>query len=278
LASNNSGFRGSRFPRRDLPPDAHRINHRILAKEVRVVSDSGEQLGVLATREALILAEKAELDLVEVAPTANPPVCRIMDYGKFKYREQKKEAEARKKRSDTTTKELRLRYITDVGDLDTKLKQAREFLTEGDKVKFSMRFKGREIAYLDLGRQKFDVLVARLSDIAIIDERSSTSGRMIHIVFAPSKKKPGTVQAGAGPATTPGARPAPSASPAAGAQSAKAGVPPGAATKVAVARTSVPKTAAQKPAPSEVAAPSEAANSGAPVAESEGLKPTSAKQ
>jgi translation initiation factor IF-3 len=185
----NSGFRGPRFPRRDLPPDAHRINHRITAREVRVVSDEGEQLGVMPVRDALVLAERAELDLVEVAPTANPPVCRIMDYGKFKYKEQKKEAEARKKRTETVLKELRVRYITDVGDLETKLKQAREFLDEGDKVKFSMRFRGREIAYLDLGRKKFDQIAERLADIATVDERSPTSGRMIHIVFAPVKKK-----------------------------------------------------------------------------------------
>lgn len=181
--------RGPRFPRRDVPPDAHRINHRITAREVRVVSDEGEQFGVMPIRDALSLSEKAELDLVEVAPGANPPVCRIMDYGKFKYREQKKEAEARKKRTETVLKELRVRYITDVGDLETKLKQAREFLDEGDKVKFSMRFRGREIAYLDLGRKKFDSIAERLSDVATVDERSPTAGRMIHIVFAPLKKK-----------------------------------------------------------------------------------------
>jgi translation initiation factor IF-3 len=238
---------------------------------VRVVSDSGEQLGVLQTREALILAEKAELDLVEVAPTANPPVCRIMDYGKFKYREQKKEAEARKKRTETTTKELRLRYITDVGDLETKLKQAREFLAEGDKVKFSMRFKGREIAYLDLGRQKFDLLVARLSDVATIDERSSTSGRMIHIVFAPSKKKPGTP-------------PAPNTS--AGAPGAKAASNPGqmsTAAKLAPKSPSVPKAAAPKAAspkggaPNAIAADAASADAVATAGKSEPLSNDSQK-
>lgn len=183
-----SGYRGFR-PRRELPPETHRINHRITAKEVRVISESGEQLGVMTVRDALVAAEKAELDLVEVAPQANPPVCRVMDYGKFKYKEQKKEAEARKKRTEIETKELRLRYITDVGDLETKLTKAREFLEEGDKVKFTMRFKGREVAYLDLGAQKFDMLIERLSDIATVDERSPTSGRLIYIVFAPQKKK-----------------------------------------------------------------------------------------
>ena len=183
-----SGFRRDR-PRRDLPPDAHRINNRITAREVRVISSSGEQLGILPLRDALQMAESTELDLVEVAPQATPPVCRIMDYGKFRYKEQKKEAEARKKRTETTTKELRVRYITDVGDLETKLKRAREFLAEGDKVKFSMRFRGREIAYLNLGAEKFDLIVERLADVAVVDERSPVFGRTMYIVFAPQKKK-----------------------------------------------------------------------------------------
>jgi translation initiation factor IF-3 len=184
---SSSGFRGSRFPRRPETPDAHRINGRIIAREVRVISDSGEQLGILQIRDALTAAETAGLDLVEVSPNAVPPVCKIMDYGKFKYREQKKAAEARKKRSENTIKELRIRYRTDIGDLETKLKQAREFIAEGDKVKFSMRFKGREVMYLDLGQEKFNQIVERLKDVAVVDERSPMSGRQIHIVFAPGK-------------------------------------------------------------------------------------------
>lgn len=199
---SGGGFRGPRFPRREGPPETHRINSRIIAKDVRVVSDSGEQLGVMTVTEALAIAQRDGLDLVEVAPQAKPPVCKIMDYGKFKYREQKKEAEARKKRSESTIKEIRIRYRTDVGDLETKLKQARDFLEEGDKVKFSMRFKGREAAFMDLGVQKFDQIVERLSDIAVVDERSSASGRQIHIVFAPSKQtikvKKGSEHSGSG--------------------------------------------------------------------------------
>jgi len=110
-----------------------------------------------------------------------------MDYGKFKYKEQKKEAEAKKKRSETQLKELRVRYRTDVGDLETKLKQARDFLAEGDKVKFSMRFKGREIAFLQLGIAKFNEIAQRLADVATVDERSPAHGRQIHIVFAPAR-------------------------------------------------------------------------------------------
>jgi len=184
--SGNQGFRGNRF-RKPETPDAHRINLRITAREVRLISDSGEQLGVLPIKEALALAENSELDLVEVSPEAKPPVCKLMDYGKFKYREQKKEAEAKKKRSESVTKELRVRYRTDVGDLETKLKQAREFLAEGDKVKFSMRFKGREAMYVQLGIEKLDMITQRLADVAIVDDRSPPFGRQIHVTFAPSK-------------------------------------------------------------------------------------------
>lgn len=184
--SGNQGFRGGRF-RKPEPVDTHRINHRIIAKEVRVISETGEQLGVIQTRDAIQMAENLDLDLVEVAPEAKPPVCRLMDYGKFKYREQKKEAEAKKKRHENVTKELRIRYRTDVGDIENKIKQARDFLAEGDKVKFSMRFKGREAMYIGLGVEKFEQITQRLADVAVIDEKSPPTGRQIHITFAPAK-------------------------------------------------------------------------------------------
>lgn len=169
--------------------DAHRINHRINAREVRVISETGEQLGILLTRQALELAESKDLDLVEVAATANPPVCRIMDYGKFKYKEQKKETEAKKKRTENTIKELRIRYRTDKGDLDTKLKHAREFIEEGDKVKFSMRFKGREAMYVNLGLEKFDEITKLLADVAVVDEKSPPYSKNIYVIYAPAKNK-----------------------------------------------------------------------------------------
>jgi len=178
---------GGRGPRPQTPPDTHRINDFISAKEVRVIAPDGEQLGVLPINTALEKARELELDLVEVSPQAKPPVCKILDYGKFKYKEQKKEAEARKNRSETSLKELRLRYRTDVGDLEVKLKQAREFLAEGDKVKFVMRFKGREAMYIDLGREKFKQIEERLADVATVDDRSPISGRQIHITFTPAK-------------------------------------------------------------------------------------------
>jgi translation initiation factor IF-3 len=178
----------SRTPAPKVSEDTHRINDKITAREVRVIDDEGEQLGILQIREALTKAEEAGLDLVEVAPMAKPPVCRIMDYGKFKYKEQKKEAEARKKRSEIETKELRIRYRTDSGDLETKLKQARDFLLDGDKVKFVMKFRGREVNYVELGLEKFEEIVQRLQDIATIDDQSPLAGKQIHIVLAPVKE------------------------------------------------------------------------------------------
>jgi translation initiation factor IF-3 len=180
---NNS----SRFNQQRPPVETHRINRRIRAREVRVISDSGEQLGVKSLIEAVALAEELRLDLVEVSPNAVPPVCKLMDYGKFKYREQKKLAEARKKRSEVVIKELRIRYRTDKGDLDTKLKKARQFLEEGDKVKFSMRFRGREIVYTNLGAAKFAEIAEALKDVGNIDDQSPAQGRQIHITFSPLK-------------------------------------------------------------------------------------------
>lgn len=182
------GPRGGKGFRPPQTPDQHRINHRITAREVRLIDEKGEQLGVILTREALAMAEARDLDLVEVAGQANPPVCRLMDYGKFKYKEQKKEAEAKKKRTENVIKEIRLRYRTDVGDLDTKLRQARGFIEDGDKVKFSMHFKGREVVYQNLGAEKFNDVIERLKDIAVVDDRGPLRGRQMYIVFAPIKK------------------------------------------------------------------------------------------
>jgi len=193
--NNNSGTGGgggyqggNRGRQVQQPEEAHKINDRITAKEVRLIAEDGEQLGILPLKDAIRMAEEQDLDVVEVAPMAKPPVCRLMDYGKFKYKEQKKEAEARKKRSENTVKELRIRYRTDSGDLETKLKHAREFLEEGDKVKFSMRFKGREVMYMQLGDEKFNQIIEKLSDIASVDEKSPLSGRQIHLTLAPKKK------------------------------------------------------------------------------------------
>ncbi|MCB0336910.1 MAG: translation initiation factor IF-3 [Bdellovibrionales bacterium] len=184
----NAFRRGGKTKRHQQKPqeDQHRTNKLITAPKVRVIKADGEQAGIISTIEAIQLAEESGLDLVEVSPNSEPPVCRIMDYGKFRYQAQKKKAEARKNKT-ISVKELRIRYRTDVGDFDTKVKKAREFLEDGDKVKFSMRFRGREIAYYDLGLEKFQELAERLSDVAEIDDQSDLTGKQMFIVFAPLK-------------------------------------------------------------------------------------------
>lgn len=179
--------RGPRFA--PPPPDAHRINRHIRVPQVRLVGADGTQFGVVAIDEALRRAEEAQLDLVEVAPTAQPPVCRILDYGKFKYQQHKKEAEARRKQATTTVKELRLGYRTDVGDLERQIAKAREFLAEGDRVKFALRFRGREMAYQNLGREKLMRVCEALSDVATVEGNPRMEGRLMGVVLAPGVKK-----------------------------------------------------------------------------------------
>jgi len=179
--------RGPRFVA--PPPDAHRINRHIRAQQVRLIGADGTQYGIVSTDEALRRAEDAQLDLVEVAPTAQPPVCRILDYGKFKYQQHKKEAEARRKQATTTVKELRLGYRTDVGDLERQIHKAREFLAGGDRVKFSLRFRGREMAYQDLGREKLMKVCDALQDVATVEGTPRMEGRLMGVVLAPGVKK-----------------------------------------------------------------------------------------
>jgi translation initiation factor IF-3 len=182
----------SRGPRsRYFPPpeETHRINRKIRAPQVRLIDANGSQIGVVSIEEALRRAEEAQLDLVEVAPTAQPPVCRILDYGKFKYQLHKKEAEAKKKASTTTVKELRLGYRTDTGDMDRQITRARGFLETGDRVKFILRFRGREMAYQDLGRQKLLRVCEALKDSATIEGTPRMEGRMMSVILVPSKKK-----------------------------------------------------------------------------------------
>lgn len=165
--------------------EKHAVNEQIRAPEVRVIGVDGAQLGVMKTSEALRLAAEQGVDLIEVAAEAQPPVCRLLDYGKLKYREQKKAAEARKKSATHSTKELRVRYNTDSHDLETKVKNAREFLKEGDKVRFTMRFRGRESVYQELGHKIFEQIQEMLQDIAVVDERTPMLGQRMIIGFAP---------------------------------------------------------------------------------------------
>jgi translation initiation factor IF-3 len=180
------GPRNRYFP---PPEDAHKINRKIRAPQVRLIDANGGQVGVVAIEEALRQAEEAQLDLVEVAPAAQPPVCRILDYGKFKYQLHKKEVEAKKKSTTTTVKELRLGYRTDTGDLERQIGRARGFLEAGDRVKFILRFRGREMAYQDLGRQKLLGVCDALKDMATIEGTPRMEGRMMNVILMPSKKR-----------------------------------------------------------------------------------------
>lgn len=165
--------------------DKHRINGKIKAEEVRVIDSNGEQVGIQPLEKALALATENQLDLVEIAPLASPPVCKLIDYGKYKYQLQKKEAEAKKKQQDNIVKELKVRYCTDVGDLKTKLRHARNFLSDGNKVKFSMRFRGREKAFVHLGKEKLEKIIEQLADVATVYESNFRSKSLLYITVAP---------------------------------------------------------------------------------------------
>lgn len=160
-----------------------RINQRIRVREVRVIGENGEQLGVLTTPEALKCAEEAGLDLVEVAPTATPPVCRIIDYSKYKYEQEKSEKEARKKQRVVHIKEVRMGPKIGEHDYQFKLRNLEDFLKRGDKVKVTMMFKGREMAHVDLGRKILDRLSSDISAVGEIEERPRLEGRIIAMVI-----------------------------------------------------------------------------------------------
>jgi translation initiation factor IF-3 len=168
-----------------------RMNEQIRVPRVRVISETGEQLGVLITREALDRARSVGMDLMEVAPNENPPVCKIMDYGKFKYQQQKKEHIARKKQHVHEMKELRMRPKTDDHDIGIKLTRAREFLEDGSKVQFTMIFRGREQLHQDIGRETFREIIVKLDDVGKIERESRMEGRRMIMIMAPKGvKKP----------------------------------------------------------------------------------------
>jgi len=161
----------------------------IRIREVRVIDDEGQQLGVLPTSEALALAQEKGLDLVEVAPTAVPPVCRILDFGQYKYELQKREREAKRKQKSQTFKEIRLRVKIDVNDLRTKLRRAGEFLDEGDRVKVTVQFRGREMSHANLGRDLLDRAAALLAEHGTVERPPLLEGRNMYIVMAPLEKR-----------------------------------------------------------------------------------------
>jgi translation initiation factor IF-3 len=162
-----------------------RINGEIRAREVRLVGEGGEQLGIVNLRDALRIAGEHGLDLVEVAPTARPPVCRIMDYGKFKYEQSKREREARKKQHNVVIKEVKMRPRIESHDFDVKLRNAERFLREGDKVKATIMFRGREIVHTDIGREVLERLAGALGDLAQIERPARVEGRNLTMILTP---------------------------------------------------------------------------------------------
>ncbi|EOE6008890.1 translation initiation factor IF-3 [Listeria monocytogenes] len=165
------------------------VNDGIRAREVRLIDQDGEQLGVKSKIDALQIAEKANLDLVLVAPTAKPPVARIMDYGKFRFEQQKKDKEARKNQKVIVMKEVRLSPTIDEHDFDTKLRNARKFLEKGDKVKCSIRFKGRAITHKEIGQKVLDRFAKACEDLCTIEQRPKMDGRSMFLVLAPLHEK-----------------------------------------------------------------------------------------
>jgi len=153
------------------------INEQIRDKEVRVIGEEGQQLGVMSPKDAMKLAREAEVDLVKIAPSAKPPVCKLVDYGKYKYELVRKEKEAKKKRRTIEVKEVRLSPNIDVNDLNTKCNSARKFIEKGDKVKVSLRFRGREMAHIDSSKHILEDFAEKLSDIAVVDKAPKLEGR-----------------------------------------------------------------------------------------------------
>ena len=165
------------------------VNDGIRARELRLIDQNGDQLGVKTKAEALELAEKANLDVVLVAPNANPPVARIMDYGKHRFELQKKERDARKKQKVINVKEVRLSPTIDLNDFNTKLRNARKFLEKGDKVKASIRFKGRAITHKEIGQKVLDRLAEETADFATVEQKAKMDGRSMFLVLAPKNDK-----------------------------------------------------------------------------------------
>ena len=153
------------------------INEQIRDKEVRVIGEDGEQLGIMPTKEAQKLADDAGLDLVKIAPTAKPPVCKIVDYGKYRYEQARKEKEAKKKQKTVEVKEIRLSPNIDTNDLNTKMNAARKFLSKGDKVKVTLRFRGREMAHMASSKHILDDFAESLSDVATLEKAPKVEGR-----------------------------------------------------------------------------------------------------
>ena len=163
------------------------INEQIRDKEIRLIGEDGEQLGIMSARDALKIAREAELDLVKIAPTAKPPVCKIVDYGKYRYELARKEKEAKKKQKVIDVKEIRLSPNIDENDLNTKVNAAKKFITKGDKVKVTLKFRGREMAHMANSKVILDVFADKLKDIAVVEKPAKLEGRSMQMTLAEKK-------------------------------------------------------------------------------------------
>ena len=163
------------------------INEQIRDREVRLIGPNGDQLGIMSAKEAMKYAREAELDLVKIAPNSKPPVCKIIDYGKYRYELARKEKEAKKKQKTIEVKEVRLSPNIDTNDLNTKVNQARKFLSKGDKVKVALRFRGRELAHVNASKVILDEFAEKLSDIAVVDKAPKFEGRSM-VMFLTEKR------------------------------------------------------------------------------------------
>jgi translation initiation factor IF-3 len=167
----------------------HQINEEIRDKEVRLISSEGEQLGIMSAKAALALAEEQSLDLVKISPTATPPVCKLMDYGKFKFEQTKREKEAKKNQHVVEIKEVRMSPGIDVGDFNVKLRNAQKFLAEGNRVKVTIRFRGREMAHTDIGRNLLIKFSEDCAEMATMDKSPKLEGRHMSMFLSPKAAK-----------------------------------------------------------------------------------------
>ena len=160
------------------------INEQIRDREIRLIGEDGEQLGIMSAREAMKIAQEAELDLVKIAPAAKPPVCKIIDYGKYKYEQARQEKEAKKKQKTVEVKEVRLSPNIDTNDLNTKINNAKKFISKGNKVKVTLRFRGREMAHVQQSKHILDDFAETLADVAVVEKPAKMEGRAMSMVLA----------------------------------------------------------------------------------------------
>ena len=167
----------------------HELNEEIKDKEIRLIGSEGEQLGIMSADEALKIADEQGLDLVKISPQATPPVCKLMNYGKFRFEQSKREKEARKNQHVVEIKEIRMSPGIDVGDFNTKLKNAQKFIADGNRVKVSVRFRGREMAHTEIGKDLLDSFAEQCAEVANLEKNAKLEGRMMSIFLSPKSGK-----------------------------------------------------------------------------------------